>query len=164
MELWPCGFKIEYTHLGFASAGAVWLGIWNSDHVVLKSIIRTSASPWRQRSHWGVRVTQDAYFSLLVHTKQLLFVTFCDTLARIEVSFWPDGTGTGTTDGWTDKRGSRNSYLDLVTFLQNLLKRQKDTRAFSWLDWFVSDCNSGNLFTNTLMLPWDLSVSPVWKS
>ena len=45
MELWPCGFKIEYTHLGFASAGAVWLGIWNSDHVVLKSSIRSSASP-----------------------------------------------------------------------------------------------------------------------
>ena len=45
MKLWPCGFRIEYTHLGFASAGAVWLGIWNSDHVVLKSSIRSSASP-----------------------------------------------------------------------------------------------------------------------
>ena len=61
----------------------------------------------------GVRVTQNAHFSLLLHTKQLLLVTFCDTLARIEVSFWPDGTRTGTTDGWTDKRGSRNSYLDI---------------------------------------------------
>ena len=46
MELWPCGFEIEYTHLGFASAGAVWLGIWNSDHVVLKSSIHTLALPW----------------------------------------------------------------------------------------------------------------------
>ena len=26
LELWPCGFKIEYTHLGFASAAAVLLG------------------------------------------------------------------------------------------------------------------------------------------
>ena len=25
LELWSCGFKIEYTHLGFASAGAVQL-------------------------------------------------------------------------------------------------------------------------------------------
>jgi len=29
-------------------------------------------------------------------------------LAEIEVSFWTDGTGTGRTD----RRGSRNSYLD----------------------------------------------------
>ena len=28
----------------------------------------------------------------------------------IEVSFWMDGTR--RTDGWTDRRGSRNSYLD----------------------------------------------------
>ena len=78
---------------------------------------------------WGVRVTQDAHFSLLIHTKQLLLVTFCDTLARIEVSFWPDGTGTGTgtTDGRTDKRGSQNSYLDsnkfttCINFFHNFL-------------------------------------------
>ena len=52
----------------------------------------------------GLRVTQDAYFSLLTHTKQLLLVTFCDTLAGIEVSFWADGTGrtNGRTDGQTD--------------------------------------------------------------
>ena len=34
---------------------------------------------------------QDAYFSLLTHNKQLLLVTFCDTLEGIEVSFWRDG-------------------------------------------------------------------------
>ena len=32
---------------------------------------------------WGLRVTQNAYFSLLTHTKQLLLVTFCDTTAEI---------------------------------------------------------------------------------
>ena len=50
-------------------------------------------------------MTKDAYFSLLTHTKQLLLVTFCDTLAVIEVSFWTDGIGSGTTepDGQTDK-------------------------------------------------------------
>ena len=50
----------------------------------------------------------------LTHTKQLLLVISCDTLAGIEVSFLADGTGRTEprTDGWTDKRGSRNSYLD----------------------------------------------------
>ena len=59
-------------------------------------------------------MAKDGYFSLLTCAKQLLLVTFCDTLAGIEVSFWADGTGRtdGRTDGWTDGRGSRNSYLD----------------------------------------------------
>ena len=64
-------------------------------------------------------MTKDAYFSLLTRTKQLLLVTFCDTLAGIEVCFWADGTGrtdgTGTGTGWTDGRGSRNSYLDITS-------------------------------------------------
>ena len=111
MKLWPCGFKIEYTHLGFASAGAVWLGIWNSDHVVLKLSIRTLASPWQQRSHWGLRVTQDVHFSLLTHSKQLLLLTFCDTAAETEVSVRTHERKR-KRNGWADKRGSRNSYLD----------------------------------------------------
>ena len=76
-----CGFKIAYTHLGFATAATVPL---------------------------GSRVTQDAYFSLLTHTKQLLLVTFCDTLAGIEVSFWVDGTG--RTDERTDRRMDRQTW------------------------------------------------------
>ena len=55
--------------------------IWNSDHVVLKSSICTSALPRWQRSHWGLGVTQHSYFSLLTHTKQLLLVTFCEKTA-----------------------------------------------------------------------------------
>ena len=102
MELWPCGFKIEYTHLGFASAGAVWLGIWNSDHVVLKSIIRTSASPRQQQSHWGLMMTQDAYFSFLTHAKQLLLVTFCETTAGNRKKWKCDVRTYGRTEGQTD--------------------------------------------------------------
>ena len=51
-------------------------------------------------------MTKDAYFSLLTHTKQLLLVTFCDTLAGIEVSFGTDGTRTGQTelDGRMDRQ------------------------------------------------------------
>ena len=62
-----------------------------------------------------MQVTQDSYFSLLTHTKQLLLVTFCGTLAGIEVSFGrteprtePRNHGTteprnhGTTGGQTD--------------------------------------------------------------
>ena len=33
-------------------------------------------------------------------------------LAKIEVSFQTDGMGTGIGTGWTDRRGSLNSYLD----------------------------------------------------
>ena len=111
LKLWPCGFKIKYTHLGFALARAVWLCIWNSDHVVLNFNTRTSVLPWQQRSYWGLRVTKDAYFSLLTRTKQLLLVTFCDTLAGIEVSFWTEKQKT-EEDGWTDRRGSWNSCFD----------------------------------------------------
>ena len=50
-------------------------------------------------------------FHSLTRTKQLLLVTFCYTLAGIEVSFWADRTG--QTDGQTDRRGIRNSYLDV---------------------------------------------------
>ena len=69
--------------------------------MVLKLSIRTSAPPRRQWSHWGVRVTQDAYFSLLTHTKQLLLVTFYDKLAEIEVRFgWMEPEP--RTDGQTN--------------------------------------------------------------
>ena len=58
--------------------------------------------------HWGVRVTQDAHFLLLTHTKQLLLVTFCNTSAGIEVNFRTHGRTertderNGRTDGQTD--------------------------------------------------------------
>ena len=60
---------------------------------------------------WGVRVTHDAFFSLLTHTKQLLLVTFCHTAAGIGGSFRTHGRNT-EHGGRTDRRGSRNSYLD----------------------------------------------------
>ena len=50
----------------------------------------------------------DAYFSFLTRTKQLLLVTFCDTLAGIEVSFWADGTE--RTDEPTDGRMDRQTW------------------------------------------------------
>ena len=71
---------------------------------------------WQQRFNWGVRVSQDAYFSLLTHTKQLLLVTFCDTTAGNAYSLRTHERTNERTDertnGWTDGRGSRNSYLD----------------------------------------------------
>ena len=69
--------------------------------MVLKSSIRTSASPRRQRSDWGLRVTQNAYFSLIKHTKQLLLVTFCNLTAGTGVSFWMDAR-TAAAEGQTD--------------------------------------------------------------
>ena len=74
--------------------------------MVLKSIIRTLASPWWQGSHWGLGVTQDVYFSLLTHTKQLLSMTFCQTTAGNGASFrthgMTDKRNDGRTDGQTD--------------------------------------------------------------
>ena len=58
----------------------------------------------------GLKATQNSYFSLLTLTKQLLLVTFYHTTAENGANF---RTHERTeTDGWTDKRGSRNSYLD----------------------------------------------------
>ena len=71
--------------------------------MILKSSIRISALPRRQQSDWGLRVTQNAYFSLMTHTKQLLFVTFCCTTAGIEVRFRTHGRTDGrTAEGQTD--------------------------------------------------------------
>ena len=55
--------------------------------MVLKSSICTLALPQRQWSDWGLRVTQNVYFSLMTHTKQLLLVMFCNTIAGIRASF-----------------------------------------------------------------------------
>ena len=74
--------------------------------MVLKLIIRTSASPQQQRSHWGLRVTQDVHFSLLTDSKQLLLLTFCDTTAGIEASSW--------THRQADKHGGRTSYSNVL--------------------------------------------------
>ena len=52
-----------------------------------------------------LRVTQNAHFSLLTHTKQLLLVTFCDPTAGTEVSFRTDARRTvdgQRTEGQTD--------------------------------------------------------------
>ena len=71
--------------------------------MVLKSSIHTWALPWWQWSDWGLRVTQNAYFSLITHTKQLLLVTFCDNTAGIRVIFRTHGRKHGRTEeGQTD--------------------------------------------------------------
>ena len=58
----------------------------------------------------GLRVTQNVYFSLLTLTKKPLLVTFCDPTAETGVTFKTDGR---RRKGSADRRGSRNSYLDL---------------------------------------------------
>ena len=55
--------------------------------MILKLIIRSLALPRRQQPDLGLRVAQDAYFSLMTHTKQLLLETFCDNTAGIGASF-----------------------------------------------------------------------------
>ena len=160
MKLWPCGFKIEYTHLSFASAGAVWLGIWSSDHVVLKLIVRTSASPRQQQSHWGLTMTQDAYFSFLTHTKQLLLMIFCDSTAEMKVVL-------GHTNGrWTDRHVSWNSFFNAhcknltfenfiwpVHFIFHMLVWEGEKKVKNWLysridfNWLLTSKNETRKLT-----------------
>ena len=45
----------------------------------------------------GLKVTKNAYFSLLTGTKQLLLMTFCDTTAELVTQ-----KNDRTKDGWTD--------------------------------------------------------------
>ena len=76
--------------------------------------IRTSASPRWQRSDWGLRVTQDAYFSLMTHTKQLLLETFCDTTKGIRATFRTDARQTdGRSDGRTEE-GQTDVEVEIV--------------------------------------------------
>ena len=46
-----------------------------------------------------LRITQNAYLSLLTHTKKVLLVTFYDPTAETGVSFWTDGQ---MAEGQTD--------------------------------------------------------------
>ena len=73
--------------------------------MVLKLNIHTSALPQCLRSDWGLRLTLNAYFSLITHTKQLLLVTLCDPTAGIGVSFRKHGRTDGrrtAAEGQTD--------------------------------------------------------------
>ena len=66
-------------------------------------------------------VIKNVYFSLLTHTNQLLLVTLCHTPAEIGVSFRTHARTDGGGGGRTDRRGSRNSYLDLkIVSMPNL--------------------------------------------
>ena len=118
---------------------AVWLGFWNS--VVWKSSILTSALPRRQESYrgQGLRVTQDAFFSLLTHTKQLL-----DKTAGSGVRF---RTHWLNMDGWTDRLGSQNCYLDDFSFVQDGRLRIKDfiKKKISHFSFFL--CSISILFS-----------------
>ena len=73
-------------------------------------IVLTLALPRRQQSDCGLRLTQNEYFSLITHTKQLLSVTCCDTTAGIGAI---TQTHTRTHGGRTDRREVRKSYLDV---------------------------------------------------
>ena len=58
-----------------------------------------------------LRVTHDAYFSLLTHTKQLLSVIFCNETLGIGNSKW--GRWQTKDSRWTDRREGWYSYLDV---------------------------------------------------
>ena len=59
----------------------------------------------------GLRVTQNAYFSLLTFTKKLLLVTFCDQTAETGVSFRTHTHGRTERNG---KDGQTDVKVDIV--------------------------------------------------
>ena len=67
----------------------------------------------------GLRVTNIAYFSLLAHIKQLLFVTFCDMITGIGSKTGQDGAD-DANDGRTDRHENVEivRYVDFIFFLQ----------------------------------------------
>ena len=79
--------------------------------MVLKSIICILALPWRQLSDFGLRVTQNAYFLLITHTKKLLLVIICDPTAGIGVSFRTHGR---TDGGWTVAEGQTDMEVEIA--------------------------------------------------
>ena len=58
----------------------------------------------------GLRVTQNAYYLLLTHAKELLLVTFCDPIAKTGVSFWTHRLTERTEQ--TNGRNRRNRRTD----------------------------------------------------
>ena len=74
--------------------------------------VLTHTTAWDQ--HWGgdehlkdprgLKVTQNAYFSLMTRIKKLLLVTFCDQTAKPGVSFQTHER-MNERNGWTDRGG-----------------------------------------------------------
>ena len=60
-------------------------------------------------------------------------MTFCDATSGIGATFWTAETY-GRTNGWTDKPGSRNSYLDRVCRLKELKDTKYDHRLLRILE------------------------------
>ena len=70
-------------------------------------LLQVSHGPQR-----GLAVTPNADFLLMIHTKQLLLVTFCETTAGIGASFW---THRQTADGrWTAAEGQTYVEVEIV--------------------------------------------------
>ena len=58
-------------------------------------------------------VIQNAYFSLLTHTKQVLLVTFCHITAGNGANFWTHERTNGQTDRQTDRRTDRQTDVEV---------------------------------------------------
>ena len=62
----------------------------------------------------SLRVTKNAYFSLITHTKQLLLVTFSNTTAEIGASFRTDARTHACTDGRRTEEGKTDVEVEIV--------------------------------------------------
>ena len=62
----------------------------------------------------GLKVTQNAYFSFLTHTKQLLLVTFCDTTAGNRASFGTHKQTNVRTNNQTEPDGQTDMQVEMI--------------------------------------------------
>ena len=86
--------------------------------------IHSSALPCLMEQR-GLKVTRNAYFSLWTHTKHLLSVIFCNMTAGIWASFQTHRWN----NGWTDRRGAWNSYLDFsVPFSLVIYRKMRESQ------------------------------------
>ena len=59
----------------------------------------------------GLRVIQNAYISLMTHTKRLSLVIYCDTSAGIRASGMTNGWTEPGTPRWMDRQMNRLEKL-----------------------------------------------------
>ena len=67
----------------------------------------------------GVRMTQNAYFSFLIHTKKLLLVTYFDTTAETGDSFRTPSHTEGRKDGRMD--GQTDVEVEIVIWMYQVI-------------------------------------------
>jgi len=149
LKLWPCGFEIDYTHLSFALAAAVPLGSDGDPGCIFFTLNTCQAT-----------FISDILWNDCRKSKKNKSVTYGRTDVRTDVRTY--GGTDGHTDGRTDRREVWNNYLDYLLCSQGA-GSNFDTKILGGRRWFFWDImNCGNhpkcpVFSNSVNLYSDFS-------